>query len=260
MLIKTIENLVDKVIELFPSKPVSTAKLDLIKIVAHRGWHNSLLKENTIAAFDKCLEEDLFAIEFDVRWTKDLVPIVHHDESTFRVFGKHIDINSTLFKDLRKNCPDIPTLEEVVSKFGKHIHMFIELKDKVYPELEKQKIVLENILKPLEAKTDFHFLSLDESQFKAFDNFNNDCKVFVSQINANELSACALSSNYAGMSGHYILLNNKIVSSHVQRGQKVGTGFLKGKTALTRELNRDIEWIFTDHPWRLLDIIKSLRD
>jgi glycerophosphoryl diester phosphodiesterase len=258
MFIKMLEETIDLASELIPASDVTKEQLDNIKIVAHRGWHSGEIKENTLEAFDKCVENNLFAIEFDVRWTKDLVPVVHHDASAYRVFDIDVKIKSLDFSTIRELIPEIPTLEEVINKYKEKIHMFIELKDESYADIDKQKITLANILSSLKPKDDFHFLSLSEYQFDLFDNFNSDCKVFVSETNINEISPQALAKNYAGITGHYLLTTDHIVSLHRSKNQKVGTGFLKNKTPLFRELNREIDWIFTDQPWQVLSIIKSM--
>ena len=46
--------------------------------------------------------------------------------------------------------------------------MFIELKDKDYPNIGEQKLTLFNILSAINPKEDFHFLSLSEDQFDLF--------------------------------------------------------------------------------------------
>lgn len=221
-------------------------------IVAHRGWHNKNIKENTMKAFEMALENNLYGIEFDVKWTKDLVPIIHHDDTCKRVFKSPIRINKIIFSELREKIPEIPTLEEVVDQFGKKIHFFIELKDKEYIAIDKQKVILQNILSPLIAVEDYHFLSLGTRQFKLFNNFPDLAKIFVSEINVRKLSKIALVENYGGITGHYLLFTKKLLAKHHAAGQKVGTGFVKSKKLLIKEQSRGVDWIFTDHPWNLL--------
>lgn len=221
-------------------------------IVAHRGWHNKLILENTMEAFEKAYENGLYGIEFDMRWTKDLVPIIHHDESCKRVFKKKIRVNDLTFAELREIEPLIPSLEEVIIRFGKKIHLFIEFKDKFYPSIGKQRLILEKLLSNLVACEDYHFLSLAESQFKLFDNFIDQSKIFVAELNMRKLSKLSCLNNYGGITGHYYLLTNKILQKHKLLSQKIGTGFVKNQGVLQRETKREVDWIFTDHPWRLL--------
>ena len=47
------------------------------EITAHRGVHAELA-ENTLPAFERAIELGADAVEFDVRLTRDLIPIVYH--------------------------------------------------------------------------------------------------------------------------------------------------------------------------------------
>ena len=53
-------------------------------IIAHRGA-SALAPENTLAAFQKAIEDGAEGIEFDVRLAKDGVPVVFHDANLYRV-------------------------------------------------------------------------------------------------------------------------------------------------------------------------------
>ncbi len=53
-------------------------------IIAHRGA-SALAPENTLAAFRKAIEDGADGIEFDVRFTKDRVPVVIHDAKLERL-------------------------------------------------------------------------------------------------------------------------------------------------------------------------------
>src|SRR5688500_1502405 len=52
-------------------------------VYAHRGGM-ALSPENTIAAFDRGMAEGADGLEFDVRLSRDGVPVVHHDETLER--------------------------------------------------------------------------------------------------------------------------------------------------------------------------------
>lgn len=53
-------------------------------IIAHRG-SSAIAPENTLSAFKQAISDDSDGIEFDVRLTRDLVPVVFHDASLRRV-------------------------------------------------------------------------------------------------------------------------------------------------------------------------------
>lgn len=53
-------------------------------IIAHRGA-SAIAPENTLAAFQKAIEDSAEGIECDVRLAKDGVPVVFHDSNLYRV-------------------------------------------------------------------------------------------------------------------------------------------------------------------------------
>src|SRR4051812_35261842 len=59
------------------------------RIIAHRGaWDEVKFRENTLDAFHEAARVGVYGIEFDVRFTRDGVPIVLHDPGLARMF-KH---------------------------------------------------------------------------------------------------------------------------------------------------------------------------
>jgi len=248
-----LQNIVDFIFYILPQKTPSEPVLDNCKIIAHRGWHDDNIKENTIRSFEMCLDTKIHGIEFDVRWTKDLVPIIHHDKTLERVFGSSLEIKSATFEELRRQFPLIPSLREVVQSFGKKLHFFIELKDEDFSQLKKQKTILKKELQTLEPLKDFHFFSVTPSVFEKFNDFKKEAYIIVATTNIKDMSAVVEKNNYGGLAGHYFLLSEKILSLHKNRGRVVGTGYPKHKKSLHRELNRGVDYIFTNHPKELLD-------
>lgn len=246
--LQKLQDIVDFIVGLIPVKAPSLNTVLETKIIAHRGWClQKKVKENTFAAFDPCLTEEIFGIEFDIRWTRDLVPIVHHDANLERVFGKKEFIKDIDFKSLREACPEIPSLEEVVTRYGKKIHLLIELKKEHFLNLDKQRGILKNILGPLEQVKDYHLLSLSPEVFEKFNIFKKEAMVIVSTINPRQMSGVVVSEGYGGLMGHYVLMSNRLLKRHEKI--KLGTGFPKNKNSFFKEMNRDsIDWIFTNHP------------
>ncbi len=116
-------------------------------IIAHRGSSASA-PENTFAAFSRALADKTEGIEFDVRITRDGVPVVFHDASLKRIAGDDTRISSmnieelnnvdagSWFNDVNPERADlrfigerIPTFEAVL-EFLKHFSgsIYIELK------------------------------------------------------------------------------------------------------------------------------------
>ena len=72
--------------------------------------------ENTLAAFDAARDLGAWGIEFDVRWTLDMCPVVIHDLDCWRVFGQDVIVADVTLAELKKQIPAIPTLAEVIQR------------------------------------------------------------------------------------------------------------------------------------------------
>ncbi len=229
------------------------------KIVSHRGEHdNVMVLENTFAAFDQAAAEGVWGIESDIRWTADLVPVVIHDPDTMRVFGTDLMIRSVTFRELRQALPDIPSLGELVDRYGGKQHLMVELKEEEFPRLERQQEILRDHFSVLQPSVDYHVLALNPQLFETFDIKPKNCCLPVAETNFAELSKSALDNGLRGLTGHFLLLNDQLKQRHQSVGQKFGTGFIRSRNCLFRELNRDIEWIFTNDAVKLQRIVNAL--
>jgi len=109
-------------------------------IIGHRGA-SAVAPENTLTAFRLAIEENADGVEFDVRLTKDRVPVVIHDDNLRRTGGvnglvaelslkelKAIDVGS--WKDPAKFRNErVPTLVELFELFeGSSSTLYLEMK------------------------------------------------------------------------------------------------------------------------------------
>ncbi|HRH44557.1 MAG TPA: glycerophosphodiester phosphodiesterase family protein [Pyrinomonadaceae bacterium] len=70
-------------------------------IIAHRGA-SAFAPENTLAAFERAIEEGADGLEFDVRIAKDGVPIVFHDATLRRIAQKRVSVTNFTAEELGK--------------------------------------------------------------------------------------------------------------------------------------------------------------
>jgi glycerophosphoryl diester phosphodiesterase len=96
----------------FASRPRRRPPPDLLqrcRLIAHRGEHdNRTVFENTLTALEASRAAGIWGIEFDVRWTRDLQPVVCHDETLQRVFGIDLRLQSASLTELQKAEPRVP--------------------------------------------------------------------------------------------------------------------------------------------------------
>lgn len=240
-------SVVDWWMAIWPRRRPSDEALANCRIVSHRGEHDNIgIRENTMAAFRTATDAGVWGIEGDIRWTRDLVPMVHHDPDTGRVFGTRLKISETDFADLRASLPDIPMLAELVERFGGKTHLMLELKDEIFPDLARQIEILRQLLAGLTPCRDYHFLSLDPQLFETFQIRPKNACLSVSQANAREISEATIRGRYGGTTGHYLLLDGRMQAKHALHGQEIGTGFIRSRNCLYREVNRNVAWLFTN--------------
>jgi glycerol kinase len=94
---------------------------------AHRGASH-IAPENTLAAFDLAVRHGADGVEFDVRLTKDGVPVILHDSDLARTTGRSGFVEETVSRDLP---PAVPKLEEALEFLPEHLLLYIEIKDDI---------------------------------------------------------------------------------------------------------------------------------
>jgi glycerophosphoryl diester phosphodiesterase len=231
------------------------------RVFAHRGLHDDpRIPENTMASLAAVLRfEDIHGVEFDVRWTKDLVPMVFHDPDLQRVFGSSEHLADLTSRELRQRFPLIPTLPEVVQRLGKHKHLMIEIKEEHYPEPERQLEILQETLEGLIPGENFHFLLLDPATYEKLSAFPKASVLLVGGFNVAEISEAVSTQDFGGIGGQYLLMPDTEVWRHLKQGKIVGTGYPRSWPALCRELSRGVTYLFSNQAQDLAKILAQER-
>jgi glycerophosphoryl diester phosphodiesterase len=256
---KTLIRCIDFIFMLLPRQSPGLDKLKACKIVSHRGEHDNIsVFENTFAAFDRTLVQGTWGIEFDVRWTRDLQPVVAHDPDLKRVFGIETTIAAVEFDELRSQCSAVPLLSEVVATYGKQMHFMVELKEEIYPDPDRQNAIFKDCFAPLKPGADYHLMSLTPEMFDLITFVPPSTFIPIAMLDMARFSKLALEKKYGGVAGHYLLLTDAILKKHHQKDQLAGTGYPGSKNCLFREVNRGVEWIFSNNAGELQEIINRL--
>jgi glycerophosphoryl diester phosphodiesterase len=251
----------DVVYRRFPQPVPDDNRFKRCRLISHRGDHeNSGVLENTVAAFEAAVAGGVWGIEFDVRWTQDLQPVVIHDTDTRRLFGSGIRIQHATYRALRHAHPLIPHFEEVVQAFGGRVHFMVELKEEPYPDPVNQRRRLERILSGLAPRRDFHLISLTPKLFDVFGFVPERALLPIAQVNMGAMSKLAATRGFGGLLGHYVMMTDSIVKMHRKLGQATGTGFVDSKNCLFRELNRGITWLFSNRAAAMQSIVNACLD
>lgn len=101
---------------------------------AHRGLFNNEEKvpENSLLAFQHAIDAG-YGIELDIQLTKDLVPVVLHDENLKRVSGIDVNINDLTVDELVNYTLEgtnetIPTLQQALELINGQVPVMVEIK------------------------------------------------------------------------------------------------------------------------------------
>jgi glycerophosphoryl diester phosphodiesterase len=118
--------------------------LDIIKI-GHRG-STRFAPENTVPAYNKAIEFGFDYAEVDVRFTKDGVPVIMHDDNVSRTTDgtglisgmtieeiKKLDAGVKFGKEKKFKGTKVPTFEEALQTMQGHIKIYIDQKEPPRP-------------------------------------------------------------------------------------------------------------------------------
>ena len=232
--------------------------LDRCKIISHRGEHDGEeVKENSITAFDRAAEAGVWGIELDVRWTSDLVPVVAHDPDLNRVHDIDAPIAGISWPLLQRMTPDVPTLAQVVDRFGGRVHLMIEIKHLNWPAPDQQSSILRDVLSPLKPEVDYHIMALRLASLTRISGFPAESMVAIANYQPSKYSRWVADKRWGGLCAHYGMMRKALIEKHHNYGQKVGTAYPKSRNCLFRELNRGVDWIFSNDAVFLMDIINE---
>lgn len=98
-----------------------------MQIIAHRGGAG-LAPENTLAAFEKAIRLGVDAIEFDVRVSRDGVPVICHDADLRRTASQPVSIATSTLAELQTAKPDLVSLKQALDFIDKRCSIYLEIK------------------------------------------------------------------------------------------------------------------------------------
>lgn len=119
--------------------------MSLPLVIAHRGA-SAYRPENTFAAYELAFAQGADMIEIDLHCTRDGAVVVTHDEDLSGLGGRGEIADATLAEVRALDAGEgqrVPTLDEVLDRFGERIAFNLELKRgrrADYPGLERQAL------------------------------------------------------------------------------------------------------------------------
>ena len=113
---------------------------------AHKGLHtDDHTDENSMGAFANAIESG-YAIELDLRYTKDMIPMVCHDNDLFEEVGKRVKLSEITYDEAKaltyvKSGEQIASFEEVLAYVDGRVPLLVEIKAYHIPGKFEENIV-----------------------------------------------------------------------------------------------------------------------
>lgn len=255
-----VNGLADMMLAVWPRRRPAPEALRRCRLVSHRGvYDNRRVWENTLPAFDAAVDAGVWGIECDVRWTRDRRPMVFHDADFRRLAGAPERVADLTVDQIRQRWPQVPLLWELVARYGGRVHLMIELKRTVFPDVARQRDRLKACFNGLTPGTDYHLLSLTPEVLESLGHARRTACLPIARERVGAFSRMAAARPWGGFCGHHLLISSGRIRRHHRIGQGVGTGFSNCRNALYREINRGVDWIFTDRVREMAAICRIRR-
>jgi glycerophosphoryl diester phosphodiesterase len=253
-------------------------------IMAHRGESGNI-PENTILALEAAIDIGVDVLESDIRFTKDDVPILYHDEDLVRITGKdekvrkkkldelmQFDLGYNFTTDVGRTYPfrgrglTVVTLEEALKRFP-NIILNLDIKDtfKEAPD-EVARILLEN------GRTEkIMIASFNPKQLKRFRKkapmiptsaHPNEVRNFIIGVRMRAMGMFVRSIAYRAfqvpeaMGSMQIITPNFVKAAH-DKDIAVHVWTINNRPDMERLLDMEVNGIFTDFPSVLREVLED---
>ena len=216
-------------------------------IIAHRGA-SAVAPENTIAAFQAAIDAGADGIEFDVRLSRDGVPVVIHDETLYRTHRIRRRVGETTLEEL--NNVDVPSVEQLFELFeSSKLLLYLELKDTQISLIETCcRLVEEHHLKDRVVFECFEHSALET--VKRIDPTLKTAALFQPPTSFILKRAKAIGASEIAL--HYRLATMQLIDEAKLAGFKVVVWTVDERGWISRARARGVHALITNNPSALL--------
>jgi glycerophosphoryl diester phosphodiesterase len=146
--------------------------------------------------------------------------VVIHDPNLQRVFGVPEAVADATHAELRQRCPHVPSLAEVIRRYGGKAHLMVEVKQERTPDPARQNRVLGELFSGLTPGRDFHLISLTPHMFRLLTFAPKSALVPIARLNPRQIGRLAAREGYGGMAGHYAVVGRSDIEQQHAAGAR----------------------------------------
>lgn len=224
-------------------------------IIGHRGAAGER-PENTLAGIRHAIELGVDMVEFDVRLTKDKVPILTHDFHTYRVDKKVNLISRMTYEELKNRMSGaerpILTLEQALKECHNNVFLNVEIKtmSAVRPSID----MIRKVYKSKKSRSEILISSLNPLILRRVRKLMPDAQLsLVHYINPLEFIAWHRMLSLSAVGFHRLHINPLSVESAKKLGLFTYAYTVNRLDAAKRLQQKGIDGIVTDFPSEMLN-------
>jgi glycerophosphoryl diester phosphodiesterase len=238
------------------------------EIIAHRGASFDA-PENTLAALELAIEQGSDAVEFDVRGTKDHIPILMHDDTLKRTTDFDInlkveDLNYSIISNYEAGSwfseefagEKIPTLEEAIQTVQGRVRVFMDIKTE-NRDVEKEII---RLIESYDMVEDVKLMSFSVGQLQRFKSLNPNIETILLISNYYgqiDLLYTNDSINHFGLRISIIQRDPEIIQKIHRQGKKAYVWKIDNEDQINIGVRADVDGFITRRPVQAREIAHS---
>lgn len=233
------------------------------QITAHRGASKEA-PENTMAAFQRAIDDMADCIELDVQMTRDGYIVVMHDTSTYRTTGVAGNITDMTYEEVKKLDAGywfsekyvgegVPLLEDVLKLAKGRIKLNIEIKSSADSGIVAKKVVA--LIQQYSMERECVITSFDYNALLAVKDITQD-------IQTGYILSVAYGKFYQNdgvdfFSVNASFLTKRVVDAIHNTGKQVYAWTVNNDTSIKNLANKGIDNIITDVPVTAREVVYS---
>jgi len=224
-------------------------------VIAHRGASGTR-PENTLAAFQKAIDQGAEMVELDVHICKSGELVVIHDYSLKRTTNGHGFVSRKTLSQLQEldagGCEKIPTLKEVFDLVGGKARINIELKGNNVVT-ETVKLIKHQIENKKQTSGDFVISSFHHKQLKEFHALMPDIPIgilYEGRPGGYRKQAPELHASSINLSIKHV--NEKLVQEIHQNGLQIWIYTVDRDGEFEKMKALGVDAVFTNFPERFI--------
>ncbi len=220
-------------------------------IIAHRGA-SAVAPENTLAAFEAAIAAGADGIEFDVRLSRDDVPVVIHDDTLYRtagVRGRVADMPADQLNEF-----DVPSVAQLFDVFQSNgLVLYLEMKGSQTGLAEECC----RLVKQCGLKDRVVFSCFDHSVLQTIKNTDSTFKT-AALFHASDafILERARAVGADGLALHYRLCNPQLLEEANRAGFKVAVWTVDDPAWVKQARAMDIHAVITNNPSALIQLTR----